>query len=152
MLLDSALLFSDSQVVTASAASTNGIDLKTARNIGVGEPNYLVVTLMADMTDGGSDSTVTATLRTSATAAGSPLVLSGTINTLATLPVFPALSKAGTQRVIALPPASSDNPYLEYIDVYYTVANGNLTTGKFSAAITHDFDANQAYAAGYTVS
>lgn len=152
MLLDSSLQFASAQAVTASAASTNAIDINVGRNIGVGEQLFLVVTCTTAMTDSGSDSTVTPSLRTSATASGSPLALSGTINTLATLPAFPALSPAGTQRIIALPPASADNPYLEYLDVYFTVANGNLTTGSFSAVVTHDIDSNQSYPAGYSVS
>ena len=151
MLIDSQLSFASAQAVTASAASTNAIDTQNARNLGVGESLFLVVTCTAAMTDVGSDSTLTPTLRTSATATGTPLALTGTINTLATLPVFPAISPAGTQRIIALPPASADNPYLEYLDVYFAVANGNLTTGSFSAFITHDIDSNQSYPAGYTV-
>lgn len=150
MLIDSSLQFSSSQAVTASAASDNIVDTLKARNIGVGEPLYLVVVCTEAMTDASSDSTVTPTLRTSATAtAAAPAGdLNGTINTLATLPTFAALSAAGTQYIIPLPPAT----YLRYLDVYYTVANGNLTTGKFTAFITHDIDANQSYAAGYSVS
>ena len=64
---------------------------------------------------------------------------------------FPALSPTGTQRIVALPPAAKDLPYKEFLDVYFTVANGNLTTGSFTAQITHDTDANQSYAAGYTI-
>ena len=153
MLLDTQLSFGPVQAVTASAPSGNAIDITTARNIGVVEPNYMLVTCTVAMTDIGSDSTVTPSLRTSSTAtvSGTTLALSGTIFTLATLPAFPALSPTGTQRIVALPPAAKDLPYKEFLDVYYTVANGNLTTGSFTAQITHDIDANQSYAAGYTI-
>lgn len=155
MLIDSMLMFSDAQAVTASAASSYGVDINIARDIGAGENLFLVVTCTEDMTDAASDSTITPTLRTSATATGSGSGINGTIAltnsiaTVATLPAFAALSKAGTKKVIALPPSSA---YLQYLDVYYTAANGDLTTGKFSAFICKDTDLQTFYKAGYTVS
>lgn len=150
MIIDSTLEFSNSQAITAAAASTNIVDIGAARNIGVGEKRlYLVVQVDVAMTDGSSDSTVTPSIRTSATAtAAAPAgALNGTITTLVTGVAFPALSAIGASQVIPLPVGS----YLEFIDVYYAVANGNLTTGSFSAFIVSDTDLQAMYPVGYTI-
>jgi hypothetical protein len=155
MILDSQLIFAWQQAVTASAASIASttvqpnaqgiVDITKGRNIGVGTDKlYLVVVCTADMTDAGSDSTITPTLRTSATQASA--ALTGTINTLTSLPAFPALSKAGTMSITTLDPAA----YLEYLDVYFTAGNGNLTTGSFSAFITTNIDQQTYYAEGFS--
>ena len=54
MILDSLLKFSDAQALTATADSTNVIDLSNDRDIGIGEPMALVVTVgvAADFTTG----------------------------------------------------------------------------------------------------
>lgn len=54
MYVDSQNLFSDSQALTATAASTNLIDLGVDRDIGVGEPLAVVLTVevAADATTG----------------------------------------------------------------------------------------------------
>jgi hypothetical protein len=156
MILDNQLVLAWKQAVTASAASaatsnTDGtynamgiIDLSKARNIGVGTDKlYLVVDCTTAMTDAGSDSTITPSLRTSATQAAN--ALTGTINTLMTGAAFAALSAAGTRQIYVLPPAA----YLQYIDVYFTAANGSLTTGSFSAYITTDVDQQSYYAEGF---
>lgn len=149
MIIDSSLQFSNNQAVTASAASATIVDTKQVVpqgvNTGIGVQLWLVVLCVAAMTDAGNDSTVTPSLRTSATQSAG--ALNGTINTLVTLPAFPATSPAGTMRAVQLP----SGQYLEYLDVNFAVANGNLTTGSFSAFITTDIDANQAYPAGYQV-
>ncbi len=159
MQLDSKLIFAWQQAVTAAAASAINttvppyaqgvVDIGIARNIGVGtEKLYLVVACTTAMTDGGSDSTITPSLRTSATIAGALGTnpsLNGTVNTLLTLPAFAAVSPAGTLLVAPLPPAT----YLQYLDVYLTPGNGNLTTGSFSAFICSDVDLQTYYASGF---
>ena len=156
MILDTKLIFSWDQVVTASHASAADttttppaagiVDLGlAARNIGAGvDKLYLVVQCTAAMTDGGSDSTVTPSLRTSATETSS--ALTGSPATIITGTAFAALSPAGTRQVYVLPPSDS---YLQYLDVYFTVANGSLTTGKFSAFITTNVDMQHSYASGF---
>lgn len=47
MILDKNLQVSTDQVVTANARSTDTIDLKQDRDIGIGEPMYLVTTMKA---------------------------------------------------------------------------------------------------------
>ena len=45
MIIDKTLEFSDAQALTATAASTNSIDLTVARDVGVGMPLYINVTV-----------------------------------------------------------------------------------------------------------
>lgn len=127
MMIDALDKFSAAQAITASAGSTNVIDTYSAyTNIGKGEPSlYLNVTCDVAMTDAGSDSTVTVTVETDDNAA-----FSSATTAVQSLAVFAALSAAGTVRSVKLQPFTT----LErYVRVYYTVANGNLTTGSFSA-------------------
>jgi len=143
MIHDALARFSNSQAVTASAASTDIMDLGEERRIGTGKPVYLVVQTTVVMADSGSDSTVTATLESDSAEAFS------SATTVLTLPVFAAETAAGTRRMLAIPP---DVLTERYIRVYYTVANGNLTTGSFDAFLTESVDAIQTYADNVTIS
>lgn len=141
MLIDLFNQFSDAQAVTASAISTNVIDANhvsnTLKDLGAGEELYLCVVCTTAMTDASSDSTVTVTLESDSTA---NLATSATVHV--TLPVFAALSAAGTQRVVAIPQSLL---YEQYVGVRYTVANGNLTTGSFTAFLTKEVPSWKAY-------
>lgn len=146
MLIDKQCEFSDAQAITASAASTNYIDLASVRNIGVGERLYIVFYVDTAFTDASSDSTVTPKLETdSDTGFATALV------TVRTYDVFAALTAAGTYRYYDLEAYTADGLYKRYIRVYYTVANGNLTTGAISAFLVHDIQAYKAYAVGHTI-
>lgn len=148
MILDAQLLFSDAQAITASAGSTNQVDLgplkSTIRDIGVGQDLYAVVVCDVAMTDAGSDSTVTVTLETDNDSAfGSPTTA------VQTLGVFAALAAVGTRLVAKLQP---EKILEQYLRVYYTVTGGNLTTGSFTAFLTMDIAAFRAYADNITIS
>jgi hypothetical protein len=62
MFVDSQLQFSDAQALTATAVSTNDIDLGTDRNIGKGEPMAIVLTFGVD--SGGTSPTFQVVLLT----------------------------------------------------------------------------------------
>lgn len=145
MIIDGQLELSNAQAVTASAASTNYIDAGlVARNLGVGNKQlFLVLSVVAAFTDGGSDSTVTASIQTDTTSAF------GAASTLFTDAAFAALTAAGTVHIIPLSPGWT---YKEFLRVYYTVANGDLTTGKISAQIVSDADLQHFYPVGYSIS
>lgn len=146
MLIDRQNQFSDSQAITASAASTDYIDLGAVRNIGVGENIYLFIQVTVAFTDTGSDSTVTPVLQTDDNTSFSSAATIRTFDTLA------ALTPAGTKRMYRLEPFTDAGIYERYIRLSYTVANGNLTTGSISAYLTEDVQAWRAYASGYTIS
>jgi len=143
MYVDAQNLFSDAQAITSAAASTNLIDLGSARDIGVGETLYLVSSVDVAFTDAGSDSTLVVTLETDDNAAFSSAV------TIATIGTFGALSAAGSRLVIKLPPGAA---YEQYIRVLYTPVTGDLTTGSVTTFLTKDLQAFTAYPIGYTVS
>ncbi len=142
MILDAQNLFSNEQVVTASAASTDIFDCSAERSLGTGENVFAVVQVDEAMTDSGSDSTVTVTVQSDALSAfGSPA-------TVLTFNVFAALTAIGERRVLRLPPEVLTEGFLRF---YYTVANGNLTTGKFSAFFTKDVEVLKYYPSGYAI-
>lgn len=62
MILDKLLQFSDDQNLTATAVSTNVIDLSVDRKIGIGEPMAVVVT--ASTAFGGTTPTIDVQLQT----------------------------------------------------------------------------------------
>lgn len=150
MYVDKQAEFADSQAVTATAISTNVIDLypvgnsvnsNATRDIGVGEDVYLVAQVDTTATAAGA-ATVTVTLE-SDSAAG-----------MATAPVVHFSSKAFalaemaagvTLLAIKLPSAD----YKRYLGVRFTVATGPLTAGAFSAFLTKDIQAFKAYVKGY---
>ena len=133
MIIDRFNEFSDAQAVTASAASTNVVDLKAAGNI-EGKPYYLIIKTNASATASG-DATVTFALQTdSAENFGSAVTL------WSSAAVGKATLVAGYQ-VIRL--ALNGLALNKYLRVYYTVATGPLTAGKFDAFLTADGDTNE---------
>jgi hypothetical protein len=143
MIMDAELRFSNAQAITASAASTNQLDLKAVRDIGVGEDLYFVAIVDVAFTDASSDSTVVVTLETDNDSAfGSPTLAVQTIGT------FAALSAIGTRLVAKLQPLAIVERYLR---AYYTVAGGSLTTGSISSFIVLDADLFRAYASNQPI-
>jgi hypothetical protein len=65
------------------------------------------------------------------------------------LPVFAALAAIGVTRIGFLPPVAVNERYSR---VFYTVANGNLTTGSFDAFLVQDIQQFVAYADAVTIS
>lgn len=145
MILDAQNLFSDAQAITATAVSTNAIDLGLASglDLGSGENLYVHINVDTAFTDSGSDSTVTVTLVTDD---NSSLSSATAVQTLGT---FAALSAAGTKIIARIQP----NLTLErYIGLNYTLANGNLTTGAVTASLVKDVDTYKSYADNITIS
>lgn len=151
MYIDKQAEFSDAQAVTATAISTNVIDLyagssavnNTLRDIGTGEDVYLVVITETAATDTSSDATLTVSLESdSAVGLDSSATVHFTTGALA----FAAFSPAGTVLAAIKLPAGS---YERYLGVRYTVASGPLTAGKFDAFLTTDVNAYRAYKRNY---
>lgn len=144
MILDAQNLFSDAQAVTAAAASTNIIDLGAVRReVGTGQDVYVVVSCDVAMTDASSDSTLAVTVQSDDAAAF------GSATDRQTIGTFPAVSAIGTRLIAKLQPEALVE---RYIRLYYTPANGNLSTGSFTAFLTTDADSFRAYADGITIS
>nr|BDD45119.1 hypothetical protein 8 [bacterium] len=139
MLMDQNLMFLDETAITGSAAS-DVVPLDAARDIGVGENLWLYIKVDETMDDAGDDSTVTFSLQTD----DNDGFTSAT--TLRTFDTIPANTAAGTEYKYRLDPAA----YEEYLRLYATVANGDLSAGKFTAAIVKDVPAQTDYASGYS--
>lgn len=144
MYVDALTLFSDAQAITAAAASTNYMDLGAVRDIGTGQPLYLVVSCDVAMTDSGSDSTLAVAIEGDSTTTFTP-------DATETVITFPATSAAGTVKFARLNPGSGPLGY-RYIQLKYTPANGNLTTGSFTAFLTTDIEKYVSYADNVTIS
>lgn len=143
MYLDAENLFSDAQALTATAASTNSIDLQAIRNMGVGQDIYVIISVDVAFTDSGSDSTMAVTIETDDNSSFSSATTAQTIGT------FAALSAVGSRLIAKLQPDLINE---RYVRLKYTAANGNLTTGSVTAALFLDAQAYTSYADNITIS
>ena len=143
MFLDAELQFSAAQALTATAVSTNIVDLGVDRNIGKGEPMGVVVTVgvAADFTT--ADETYQFTVQTATDAAfTSPVtvVASATIN-----------GDELTEGAKVVLPIGHDN--LQFLRVNNTLA-GTTPTVTVDAYLQplSMIDGTDDYASGFTVS
>lgn len=143
MLLDSQLLFSEAQAVTAAANSTNYIDLTVARDIAVGWPLKVFVAVTVAMTDGSSNSTLSVSAYYDTTTTFTP-------DASQLLLIVPAVSAAGALFEATLDPHLST--LYRYMTINFTPNNGDLSTGSFTVGIVLDAQRNYAYADGITIS
>lgn len=133
MYIDKALQVSDEQAVTASAASSDVIDFGQANpNVGMDDRTSMVITVDVAAAASG-DATVTFSVQDSANnSAFADVAVTGAIGK--------ATLVAGHQIVIPMP-----TRLRRYCRVYYTVAAGPLTAGKFSAQVVAGIQQNVAY-------
>lgn len=151
MYVDKQAEFSDSQAVTATAISTNVMDLyagtgtsavnNVLRDIGTGQDVYLVVQVDTTATAAGA-ATVTVTLESDSVVG---LSTSPTVHFTSVAFALAAMTAGANLVVIKLPAGS----YERYLGVRYTVATGPLTAGAFSAFLTTDAQAWRAYQRNY---
>lgn len=143
MIIDTFLQFSAAQALTATGASTSYVDLSSDRNLGVGKPMCVVLTLdvAADATDGNE--TYVADLQTdSSSGFGSAKVIGSVTITRG--------DAAGTKYIIPLP---ADGRADRYLRMNYTL--GGTTPSVTLTAELQPQDAVQNdfyYPRGYTVS
>lgn len=152
-LIDKEAEFSATQLVTATAISTNVIDLQaggalyapTLQNIGSGEEVYLNIIVSGAVTASGS-ATVTFSLESDSTA---DLNTSATVH-WASAAIGKATLVAGYNVIkLALPDAKT---YERYLGVRYTVATGPLTlVSSFSAWLSRGKQNKDVYASGSVI-
>lgn len=137
MINDKLLMFSEAQAVTASAASTDTIDLGpidgTRRDIGVGEPLEYWVTTNTTATAAGA-ATVNIQLQTSPD--------NSTWTTLTSSGDLALASLVAGRRIVSQKVPQGVQRYLR---VNYVVGTGPLTAGAFTAGINLDVDGNSHY-------
>lgn len=137
MILDKLLMFSEAQAVTASAASTDVIDLGpidgTRRDIGVGYPLELFVNVNTTAAAAGA-ATVNIQLQTSPdNSTWTTLTSSGDLALSALTSGKRVMSQKVPQGV------------QRYLRANYVVGTGPLTAGAFTAGINLDVDNNSPY-------
>jgi hypothetical protein len=145
MILDSQLMFSDAQAITAAAGSDNTLDMsKASHDVGQGQPMHVVLVVDVAFTDGSSDSTLTVALEGDSTTSFTP---DGTQD----LFTIPALAAIGDTFIGTVNPGATPATY-RYLRLKYTPNNGNLSTGSVTAFLTSDIAKWKAYAKNYTIS
>lgn len=144
MILNTEEQLSAEQAVTSTAISTNVIDLQDDRDIGAGEPTYLLIKVDEDCDSAADGASVAFTLESDSTA---DLATSATTH-LTVAATGEANLTAGT--VVAKMALPIDD-YERYLGLRYTVSGESLTAGKFSAYITKDVSAWKHYPNNYTI-
>lgn len=133
------------QAVTATANSTNVVDLSLARDVGEGEELYVQFTVGTAFTAAGA-ATLTPTIVVSA---ADTLTTPTTIATAGTIAV--ATLVAGYSFAVRLNPQIASLG-LRYLGAIYTVATGPMTAGTITADIVTEIqDGKKFYASGFTV-
>lgn len=133
MYIDKFLQVSDSQAVTASAASTDVIDFGQANpNTGMDDRTKMVITVDEAAAAAGAATVVFSVQDSADNSTFADVVASGAIGK--------ADLGAGKQIVLAMP-----TKLRRYCRVYYTVATGPLTAGKFSAQVVAGIQQNTPY-------
>lgn len=117
MFIDAQQLFSDAQALTATAVSTNVIDLGADRNIGIGNPMAVVVQIDVALDGTTTDETYVVTVQSGSTATPTAVIATRTITYTEGV--------AGARFVIPLPADASADRYLR---VNYTLG-GTTPTG-----------------------
>lgn len=148
MMLDAQLQLSSAQAVTASAVSTNTIDLSQNRDLASGDTLVALFTVDSTVTAAGA-ATVNFQIVSSASGnLSSPTILaqSGPIPK-ADLTAGRAPFSVGLAQNASLAISLGQR----YIGVQYTVGTGPLTAGSFTCCLTTDTNIPKIYPSGYTV-
>ena len=140
---DRQLMMSLDQAVTATAASTDYIDLGAVRNVGVGEELWVVFTVTTTTTSGGS-TTLDLVIQSDDNTSFSSATTAQTIAS----GVAKATLVAGYQIKVNLQPFTTAE---RYIRGYYTVNTANFTAGAFRLGIQKDVEIYKAPSAPYPV-
>jgi hypothetical protein len=130
MYIDASQKMSDEQAVTASAASTNIIDLGTG---GKGAVDQDLIVLVDEAATASGSATVTIALQSDDNAAFSSAT---TVFTTA------AIGKAALTLNSVAVKVRISHITERYVRVYYTVATGPLTAGKFTACLVNNAQAD----------
>lgn len=145
MITDKLNTFSAGQDVTATAASTDVIDLgplsggNTRRDIGAGEPIYLVVAMLIAAAAAGA---ATTTIQFQTSDDNSTWV---TLYELTSLPLS-ALTAGARPVQVAVP-----RGVRRYLRMNYVIGTGPLTAGRFWAGLVKDVQDKITYASGSVI-
>ena len=151
MILDERLEFADATSVAASAGTAligDVINLETARDIGSGEPIYLVIQTATSIITGGAAGTIKFQLASDAQAAiatdGSASVHFDTGTFVTDGDDANELDAGTVIAVVALP--MEGRAYEQYLGILCTIATTTVTAGAINAFLTKDVSKWKAYA------
>ncbi len=147
MILDKLLMFSATpQAITASAASTDVIDLGVAEDLGIGDDPALKVLLLITTTfDAAGAATLVASLQGSVNnSSWTDMAMTNTIGK-ASLVAGEEIARWNLPSLIA------GQAMPRFLRVNYTVATGPMTAGAVQAAIILDRQRNIAYPPGIAI-
>ena len=145
MITDKLLRLSEDQAVTATAVSTNTIDLGTDRDIGEGRELYMVFTVTTTFATLTSLTFNIITDDNAGLASGKVIASTGAI-TLASGGLA-----AGKQYAMRIPPDIAGKAE-RYLGASFTVGGSNATAGKVTTDIVLDIqDGKKYYASGFSV-
>lgn len=144
MYIDGLLALSAAQAVTATAVSTNTIDLAQAKDIGEGKELFVHFNVDTTATSGGSAVVTFEVISSAAADLSSPTVLGAS----AGIPV--ASLVAGYRNAVRINPVIGSTGQ-RYLGARYTVATANLTAGAFSANVVIGIADKKDYPVGFSV-
>lgn len=139
MIMDRQNTFSNTQAITATAISTNVIDLgplsagNLIRDIGSGEPLYLHVLVTTALDSAGEAATTTVTLESDSTA---NLATSATVHWTSGSIAEAVVGVDGYWIAKGVPLPSG--AYERYLGVRYTIGTENFTSGNVTAWISNN--------------
>lgn len=142
MYLDQENLFSDAQALTATAASTNVIDLGADRDAGNGEPIEVLVVVNTTFDSAADGATLTIAVETDDNESFS----SATI--LQQSQAIPEASLEAGEQVFKVKLASGTE---RYVRLNYTVGTEDFTAGALTAGLIKDRYNYRAYPSGFSV-
>lgn len=135
------------QAVTASAVSTNTIDLSQNRDIGSGEDVAVQFVVDTAVTAAGAATVRFEVITSDAANLGTPTVIAASGD------IPKASLTLGTRVTVKIPPNLITALGKRYLGVNYNVSTGPLTAGTFTAFVTLAEDsAQKSYPSGFTVS
>lgn len=135
MYLDKQLALSDAQAVTATAASTNYLDLGAVRDIGQQDDLIILFTVNTTTVSAGS-TTMTIKIQSDDNTSFSSATDHFTSESIAKATLI-----AGYQKAFRIPPGIVER----YVRLYYTVSTADFSAGAFSAHIIQGLQANRTY-------
>ncbi len=152
MILDKLTEFADAQSVAGTAGTTinvgSQINLGSARDIGAGQPLYLVINVDTSIITGGAAGTIAFQLASDSTAS---IATNGTQTIHYTSKAFVTdddalneLDAGETAVIIALP--MEGVAYEQFLGVQAVIGTTDTTAGKINAFLTHDPSKWKAYA------
>lgn len=149
MILDSRNEFADAVALNTGAAGTylvgDQINLSVARDVGNGEPLYLVVTVDTGITVASSTGTVSFSLASDATAS---IATDGSASVHATSKAWAtsttAIAAGTVLFAVALP--AEGTAYEKYLGILQTTGTTAINAGKINAFLTTDVAKWKAYA------